>query len=422
MTEHAKKHWWLRWALLALLIALGALSFDRARRGRYDFHHFYLDARYVWEHGALNDDFDNADPDARRQLPFYLPTVSLLLAPLTAFGRTPAALVWTVGQMLALLYSITVLRRWCAPERAGPIIITLAFAIPAFIEAARFNQVSYFVLALVLTGLDALDHKHPWRGGALLGAAAVLKLLPAIFLPWLLLKRQWTAAVAGVVAGALLTIIPPTLVFGPKNAATYHHEWWQHNVRGEAAGGMLNPELPEHFIDRRNQSITQVLARWTWPQHPYQVPWQPFELSAATCRHTAQGFGLLLGVVFLAALHRPWNRLTVDQRHAEAAAVAVGMLVFSPLLRQYYLVWVLPALILFATSATTHQRMRLRMTGRIGLAVWTIGMIAWIWPITRVMGAHLVMLIALGVLLLRLAYRKTESPLDTHETTRDAPT
>jgi hypothetical protein len=77
------------------------------------------------------------------------------------------------------------------------------------------------------------------------------------------------------------------------------------------------------------------------------------------------------------------------------------MLVFSPLLRQYYLVWALPALVLCVRAAVGIARVA-RTAGRIGVAVWLAGMVAWLWPEPRSYGAHLVMLIVLATLVLRI--------------------
>lgn len=401
----------LRLGLVVVLVALGVLSFHRATREKFDFHHFYLDAHYVWEHGGLNPNvvpFPRSDDD--RQLPFYLPTVPTALAPVTALGRVPAALLWSVAQVAALGYSLRVLRRWGVAEHANPteaaLRTTLIFAVatvvalPAFIEAARFNQLSFFVLAMLLGGLSALDRNRPWVAGGVLAAAAVLKLLPLIFLPWLLLKRRWSAAAAFVIACAALIVLPPLFAFGPQRALEYHRQWWELNARGESASGLLNMDLPEHFINHRNQAIVQVLARWTWAEHRYPTPRQPLRLAPETSRGIATGITAVLGIALFINTWRAWTQLSVRRRHAEAAAYLLGLMVFSPLLRQYYLVWAFPAVVLFAQLAAHVESARERWFGRAGLITWLAGMLAWIRPEPRLMGAHLLMLIVLGGLLL----------------------
>ena len=435
---------WQLAAFFALLIGLGILSFDRASRGRFDFHHFYLDARYVWEHGALNPTVTPHITAETRQLPFYLPVVSLALAPLAALGRMPAAALWTVGQVAALAYAVWALRRWTESGGGRPqgrpsgdegrrppaadagvgrhgLALAVVLALPAFIEAARFNQVSYFVLALVFGGFSGLERGRDVRAGVCFGLAAVLKLLPGFLLVWLLLKRRWLAAGACVLTALVMTIVPPLLAFGPTRTWAYHRDWLDYNLHGDAGQGLLRADLPEHFIDRRNQSIAQVLARLTWSQHPYRTAWQPVTLDSQTCQRIAAGSSLALLAALVWTTRRPWAALTAGQRQAEAAAYALAMLALSPLVRQYYLVWALPALVWLArraleppirtphASAGPHGQPGLPLAwrariatkfnvhaGRLGLAIWLLGMALWPWPAARVVGVHLVMLLLLG--------------------------
>ncbi|MEW6250759.1 MAG: glycosyltransferase family 87 protein [Planctomycetota bacterium] len=410
--------------LVLLLVGVGLGSYDRAVRGRYDFHHFYRDARYVWEHRALNPEvLAFAAEEHARQLPFYLPVVPVILAPLAGFGRLvdgpesaaprAAALVWAALQVAALGYALRVLRRWSTPAE-GPVAagvqadrptvfaVAVILTLPAIFEAVRFNQLSFFVLALVLGSVDRLARGRDVSGGMLLALAAVLKLLPAIFLPWLLLTRRWRAAGAFAVTGLLIAFVPPAVVFGPAQALAYHAEWWSRNAGGRAAGpggGLLEMAAPDHFIDHRNQSIVQVLARWTWPEHRFPAPWQPVALSASAVQVLALGVMVVLALVLLWVTASKRTQ-SIAAGRAEAAVYAIGMLVFSPLLRQYYLVWTLPALLLLVGLAAQPRGVRGRGLGVIGVAVWVAGMALWTWPAARLLGVHLAMLLILGGLLL----------------------
>jgi alpha-1,2-mannosyltransferase len=388
--------------LVVLIVGLGLLSWHRAAHGEFDFEHFYLDAHYLWTHGELNPSVDDPDPSLRRRLPFYLPVVTLVLSPLTAFGRQPAALAWAFAQVAALGYCLNVLRRWGVGRDArAPAVAAFAaallLAIPAFLEASKFNQLSYFVLALVLGATSALDRDRPARAGVLLGLATMLKLLPGIFLVWLVLKRRWSAVGAFVLTALVVSLVPSLAFFGPQRTAEYHRQWWAYNVQGDAAQGLLNADLREHFIDWRNQSIAQVVARLAWPEHPYAMRHQPLHLDRRTCAWLAGGISVLLLAALVWCTRRWWTALSVERRHAEAAVYAIAMLVLSPLLRQYYLVWALPGLVLLARAAAGGT---FRRWGQIGLVIWAIGMLAWLWPAARLLGAHLIMLMVLGVLLL----------------------
>ena len=418
MSEAHRYERGLRLALVVVLVAVGVVSFDRARRGEFDFEHFYHDARYVWQHGDLPP-LETGNRDEQRRLPFYLPVVSLLLAPLTAGGRVPMALVWAAAQVTALGYSLRVLRRWAGETppfvaqgtghtRRGLVLaLATALAVPALVEAAKFNQLSFFVLALILGASQALDRERPRWAGVLLGLAALLKLLPGVFLVWLLLKRRWSAAAALVVTVVALALLPALAAFGWQRTLAYHRQWWSYNLAGDAARGLLNPELREHFIDHRNQSIAQVLARLTWTEHPYRVRWQLGQLAPQTCTRAAYGIAGGLLIVLAGRTRRRWQELEVRDRHAEVAAYAIAMLALSPLVRQYYLVWVLPALVLFAREALLKEQWHAGSTralrariGWLGLGLWVLGMAAWLSETARAYGAHLVMLVLIGALML----------------------
>lgn len=403
-SPHAR---WLYFGLVLLLAVVAMVSFRRAVACKYDFHHFYLDAAYVWKHGELNPDLDNEDRSKRRQLPFYLPVVALLLSPLTVGGVMPAAALWTIGHLVALAYALKVLSGWGTPTPSrGPpgtaLALACVVALPAVFEVARFNQISFYILALVLGGLAALERGKPWRAGVLLGLATIVKLLPAAFAVWLALKRKWAALGAWGATVLVVALLPSLVVFGPRKTADYHRQWWLHNVRGSAARGMTDPDLREHFIDYRNQSIPAVLARLLWPEHRYPVLFQPVALGAQAARAVAWCVtaALVGGLLWATRRRLPTDRFRL---RAEAATYALAMLIFAPLLRQYYLIWALPGLALLAEIALDPVGGRRQRLGQLGLALWLAGMLAWLAPTARAYGAHLLMLILLAIVLLSAA-------------------
>lgn len=412
--ETGRRRPWLPVGLGVLLAAVGAVSFTQAAKLDYDFHHFYQDAAYVRQHGQLNPDLDNPERSRRRRLPFYLPVVALLLSPLTVGGVQPAAGLWTLAQLIALTYSLKVLADWGRAQgsRAPPmaaLVIATCVALPAIYETARFNQVSFFVLALVLAGVASLERRRPMRAGIWLGLATVFKLLPGIFALWLVLKRQWTALGTLAVTVVVVALLPPLFVFGPRDTAKYHRQWWDYNFHGPAARGMVAADLRAHFVDHRNQSIPAVVARFCWSEHPHGAAFQPVTLDELTCRRLSQGITILLAIVLIWLTRRSIPRgmdvldaKVRDRFRIEVAVYLLAMLVFSPLLRTYYLVWALPALVLLARFALDERTRLPQRLGRIGLALWLLGMLAWVSNTARTGGVHLIVLIALAGILLGL--------------------
>lgn len=409
-------------ASTALVAIAGVVSFDRANRSKFDFHHFYLDAAYVWQHAALNPDLDGPNREARRHLPFYLPAVPLMLAPLTAAGLRPAAAAWSLAHALTLAYCLVLLaRRYIPRGSSAPNMPLLAIACvlvsPAVYEAARFNQFSFIVLALVLAGVAALSDRRPWLGGGLLGLAAVIKLLPAVFAVWLILKRKWAALAAFGITAAAVAVLPCLAVFGPQRTLAYHRQWVQHNIVGVLTQGELDPDERGHFVDHRNQSVPEVLSRLFLSEHPNRVPLQPLQLNDWSVRLISGALLIGLAAALLWITRRPMDALTDVQIQSEAAVYLLAMLIFSPLFRMYYLVWALPALLLLARFGTAGSSRREQIIGRVGLLLWIAGQVAWLSESARNYGVHLWLLIALSALLLSAAAARTAQ---THTAATDA--
>jgi hypothetical protein len=401
-----------RGAAAVLLVLVAAVSLDRALRLRYDFHHFYLDARRVWTHGVLEFETPTTQPETQRQLPFYLPAVPVLLAPLTAGGQVSAAVLWTLAQVGALAYCLLVLWRWRAADgdtqsAAKDFVLLLVLAAYALYEAARFNQLSFFVLALILAGVGSWERRRPWAG-VWLAAATVLKLLPAVFVVWLMLKRAWRALAAYVVAMTVLSAAPCLIAFGPARTVAYHRQWWDYNVAGMLATGPDAHKLQGHFRDHRNQSILAVVGRLCERGHPYAVTHPLLSLDEAAARRLAQLISAGLALALVWSTRASPARRSIPALRAEISVYLLAMLVFSPLLRQYYLVWALPALLSLMLGARGARTGAARTLAWAGVVTWVVGQVAWLSETARAYGVHLVMLVVMGALL--LACRAREEP------------
>lgn len=386
-----------------LLAGVGLFCFGRARELRYDFHHFYRDAHYVWEHGALNPTLHADDKLSERQLPFYLPIVPLALSPLTAGGLEATAVLWALLQMTSLGYSIFELRRhW-----AGSAVVfwaALLLALPAIYEAAFFNQLSFPILALCLATIRFVQSNRFIAGAVTLGIACITKFLPGALIAWIILQhRRGAIRLVALTAAFSLVVafVPCWFAFGIDQTNRYLIEWWDYNVGASRSVDLLNPEIDAHFLGHTNQSIRAVVARWMWAEHPYRMPVQPI-----TCdKRIADSVATLMTItlfcmwVWMTRRAQRWEASTSSETSQRAAAAVwmIGMLVFSPLMRQYYLVWAWPAALLLANVALRPKQHDSRVCAWIGLTSWLIGMALWPAPLARLGGAHLVMLIIVAV-------------------------
>jgi hypothetical protein len=407
MSDHRRERWVAVATIAAVLTLVAIVTFDRARRVVFDFSHFYLEAQYIWAHGDLDQDPAAVDPKLRPGLPFYLPTARLAAAVVLGGSVHTAALVWSVLQVASFGLALALLWRWFRfPDHRAPpaigFVVAVVIALPAIFEAAKFNQLSFIVLAAVVAGITLTQQRHAASAGVCFAGAAVVKLLPAVFLPWLVLKRQWRAAAAFAIASVLLIALPPAIAFGPQDAWRYHVRWFNDNVAGVAKQGLAEQGLRGHFTDHRNQSLGDVLRRSLQADFPAPAPRQVAQLSAGTVTALAGGIALVLLAAGAWATRRRWGALSPPEHLTEFAAVSLAMLIFAPLLRQYYLVWALPALILLARRAVEYDAVPGRGLARIGVLLWVLGQLAWLSDYARTYGVHLVMLILLAGVTLRV--------------------
>ena len=72
-------------------------------------------------------------------------------------------------------------------------------------QTLEFGQINLLLMALV--ALDCLVVRPRWRRGLLVGLAAAIKLTPAAFVLYFLLRRDYRAAVIAAVTGAVATAL-----------------------------------------------------------------------------------------------------------------------------------------------------------------------------------------------------------------------
>ncbi len=418
--------------ILALCGGYAVVSLTQALKNDFDFHHFHDDARFVWQHRRLPPT-TAVDGSPVRQLPFYLPSVSILLSPLGAAGPAGAACIWAALQTISLGFVLRRLDAWMNPGdrlgadsaadgvarpareswRAARLLALAALSAPMLYEAARFNQLTLPVLAMALAGGAALESRREVRAGVWLALAATVKLLPGLLAVWLVLSRRWRAAAACAIVAAALICIPSLGVLGPREFVREHAQWWRHNVQGAIGQGLTSPSLREHFVDHRNQSIAAIIARLTRPDHPHRTGWQPIALDEAAGRllawALAAGLAIALAIWTIASARGPNSGAADDPVDAartgalrrQLAVYLIAMLALSPLVRTYYLAWGMPALALFV-HASLGASGRAALVGRAGICIWIAGLLGWPIEALRTFGLHwfamAAMIVAAGAL------------------------
>ncbi|HTX96572.1 MAG TPA: glycosyltransferase 87 family protein [Mycobacterium sp.] len=290
-------------------------------------------------------------------LPFtYPPLAAIMFCPF-AWLHMPAASVAITALTLVLLVVSTVivltrldvwnsstvvpgpawLRRWWL---AIVIVVPATLWLEPIASNFAFGQINVVLMTLVIA--DCVPRRTPWPRGLLLGLGMALKLTPAVFLLYLLLRRDNRAALT-----ALASFVGATLA-GFALAWNDSWQYWtgtlHHTDRiGEAA---LNTD----------QNIAGALARLGLGEH------ECFQLWVGAC--------LLVLAATIWAMRRV---LRAGEPTLALICVALFGLVVSPVSWSHHWVWVLPTLLVAAIVAWRRRNAALAVLSVIGVALmrWT---------------------------------------------------
>lgn len=300
-------------------------------------------------------------------LPFtYPPLAAIAFFPFALMPLPVASAVITVTTLLLLVVSTVIVlsalevwaqhpgSRW-PPRTAGPAWMARCWLAVAIVAPAalllepiqsnfEFGQINVVVMTLVIA--DCVPRRTPWPRGLLLGVAVALKLTPAVFLVYFVLRRDVRAVVATTLSFVAATLIGAAL--------TWRDSWqyWTRTVHDtdRIGGATLNT----------NQNIAGTLARLglTGGAH--------FALWALACLAV---LGLTVWAVQRAL--RAWP--AAPETVLAPICVALFGLVVSPVSWSHHWVWALPTIVATTVVAYRHRSVALAAVTAIGIAltIWT---------------------------------------------------
>lgn len=271
----------------------------------------------VWLHGG--DLYGPLPATAQGvRLPFtYPPLAAIVLSPLSLIPLSAAGVVLDSGTVAALALALRPFK-----NRLG---WDLVWVLPAalLLEPSRGNlaygQIDVFLMAMVVA--DCLTVSPGWPRGALAGVAAALKLTPALFILWFLLRRDYRAA--ATMAASFVVATGFGFLLAPTDSARY----WTTTLFDVGRIGSADYA--------GNQSVFGVLARAGL--HPGTMPF-------VYC-------WLAISVVIVAASCVGMRRaLAAGDQYMALVLNAVATLLVSPISWSHHWVWVLPALLCLSIS------------------------------------------------------------------------
>jgi len=317
------------------------------------------------------------------------PATAMLAAPFTFLPGSWQVPTWTAADALAALIGLFLLQRSIATtplERA--VFWAVALYAPPFYAEINAGQVGGFILLPACAAMVSF-HRRPRLAGALVGAAAALKVYPALMV--IGARMKWRPfIVAAVMTGAVVTVIA-CIPLGPA------HSW-------DYVTQVLLPSLRAPNPDCAQTSVATLFGR-SIGGDPYPIIdstggitilRSPIHLalvasiltvltlaavvatSIASIRasHWNPAYGMAVGLALGALLPgelNPYQYLPLlplvlmvtivavrDGNRMMLAILGVGLLLFlrQPCLLPFPNLWTLGALILFAACAIAASRFR----------------------------------------------------------------
>ncbi|WP_324192460.1 glycosyltransferase 87 family protein [Nocardia cyriacigeorgica] len=264
-------------------------------------------------------------------LPFtYPPLAALLFAPLALMPLGLAEIVVLATSVLSLGITLWLVLARIRPELDRMTVLAAviaAVAVAGYLEPVRqtysFGQVNLVLMAAV--ALDCLVRKPFWPRGMLIGIAVSVKLIPAGYLLYFLLRKDWKAA-GTLVASAIGAIGLGFLIF-PSDSVQY----WFHTLADTGRIG------PPYYAG--NQSLKGLA----------------FRLGVSDSVATLIWISLSVVAIGLAAL---WMRRLIEAGASVAALMvnAAAILLVSPVSWSHHWVWVAPALLVTADAIARGRR------------------------------------------------------------------
>jgi len=340
------------------LIAFGAYTTWRTHNGSTDFDTFYYAARHIIDGTPLYAPIEGVSPY------IYPPFFACLMSPLAFIGMEAASFLWYILSLVlfvismaisaVLIFGHTDVRRIWNSALFLPKAIFLVFAGAIFIDNISLLQSNILLFFAVATGLYYFKKRRFLVGGMLFGLAISIKLLPALFLAYFIVKRNFKMAASCLVWIAIFTLIVPALFLGPKDAFDSLAAW-NKSMFTKSITNVPNDDMMGQMFNPVNQSITASLSRWLikndgpitywknncFKKYPrFMADFQgPLSRSAALNVSYAIEF-LLIAITLLYCIRK--KRASEDLAlNSEFALVFVASLFLDPFLKTPHLIFII---------------------------------------------------------------------------------
>jgi hypothetical protein len=296
--------------------------------------------------------------EVRLSMNAHPPTSILLGIPLAWMSYSEAFLLWNLFSLLMLAASLLILTaslgmKWDTIQLLRAYVLVLVCG--PLNHHMYEGQINLMVLLLIVGAWTADRSGRQATAGLLLGAAAAIKLFPALLFLYFALRRRWRPIVFGLISVILLTL----LTVGTLGSSAY---------RDYMLAGMRAP-----LEWRSNWGNVSLLALWSKLFDPVLIPGLSSTIPVVQSSVLSQCLTLACNAAVVIFLCRAVLRARSRSQCDLAFAMFVpAMILISPVAWDHYFVLLLLPLVLLS-----------RMLPPGGIYRWdlrVIGCVLWMYP------------------------------------------
>ncbi|WP_169732950.1 glycosyltransferase family 87 protein [Haloechinothrix halophila] len=261
--------------------------------------------------------------DVDLELPYIYPPFAILPAiPLALMPMTAAFVVLFALNIVAIAGTLYLVGRRVWPEggtRGAALIAAAGLSLSLTLEPVRdtfsFGQINLLLMGLVAA--DCLTRAPRWPRGLLIGIAAAIKLTPAVFVLFFLVRKDYRAAIVAGITGVAATAL------GFLTSFSASVEYW--------FGGLGDTARISGSTYRANQTVTAAFARFGIEKPLLTV---------------------LVAVVVLALLILVARTIRHSGPATALALVGTFLVLASPTSWSHHWVWIAPASVVMLAATT----------------------------------------------------------------------
>jgi hypothetical protein len=289
--KYAKSRLFLIIVLLAFVTVTGFISARRAEKGSNDFDTFYAAGQSVYSYG--NNLYYTGPYHERTSevSPFlYSPFAAIFFSLFSWANIRTSAFFWNFFNICLFLAVLNYFSRILKFEwksvlqingkgQKAFVFIYIIFSGALFLDNLTMAQMNISVFFFCLVGVHLFMRKKLWLAGFMLAFAILLKMTPALFIFYFLVKRQWKVLTSIFLGLIVFTAIIPTFIFGPQKNLILHRQWLGRTVKPlyitVTAKWVKEPDHPKKKsakiiahdqltsqLTQKNQALSASLTRW----------------------------------------------------------------------------------------------------------------------------------------------------------------